>query len=95
MSARGLFRREGRSISAVAEGHKLLGYADRLLRLADEAVSEMRTGKPQGECSGWARWKARAGSRLAPILSRYHTMLPRGGRGAGDGDDRRADEARA
>jgi DNA-binding transcriptional LysR family regulator len=43
-----LFRREGRSIRLSAEGHTLLAYADRLLRLADEAVSEMRTGKPKG-----------------------------------------------
>jgi DNA-binding transcriptional LysR family regulator len=33
-----LFRREGRSIRLSAEGQTLLGYADRLLRLADEAV---------------------------------------------------------
>ena len=43
-----LFRREGRNVRLSAEGQKLLGYADRLLRLADEAVSEMRTGKPRG-----------------------------------------------
>src|SRR5262245_66109018 len=43
-----LFRREGRAIPLSAEGHTLLAYADRLLRLADEAVSEMRTGKPKG-----------------------------------------------
>ena len=33
-----LFRREGRSIRLSAEGHTLLAYADRLLRLADETV---------------------------------------------------------
>src|SRR5215467_12483031 len=43
-----LFRREGRSIRLSAEGQTLLVYADRLLRLADEAVSEMRSGKPKG-----------------------------------------------
>jgi DNA-binding transcriptional LysR family regulator len=31
-----------------AEGHTFLTYANRLLRLADETVSEMRTGKPKG-----------------------------------------------
>src|SRR5205807_1946552 len=39
-----LFRREGRSIRLSAEGHTLLTSADRLLRLADETVSEMRSG---------------------------------------------------
>jgi DNA-binding transcriptional LysR family regulator len=34
-----LFRREGCSIRLSAEGHTLLTYADRLLRLADETVS--------------------------------------------------------
>src|SRR6476661_4606179 len=43
-----LFRREGRSKRLSAEGHILLPYADRLLRLADETVTEMRTGKPRG-----------------------------------------------
>jgi len=44
-----LFRREGRSIRLSAEGHTLLTYADRLLRLADETVSEMRAGKARLE----------------------------------------------
>ena len=48
-----LFRREGRSIRLSTEGHTLLTYADRLLRLADETVSEMRTGKPCALQGGW------------------------------------------
>jgi DNA-binding transcriptional LysR family regulator len=43
-----LFRRDGRSIRLSAEGQILLTYTDRLLRLADETVSEMRNGKPKG-----------------------------------------------
>jgi DNA-binding transcriptional LysR family regulator len=43
-----LFRRDGRSLSLTAEGQTLLNYATRLLRLADEAVDELRSGKPQG-----------------------------------------------
>jgi len=70
-----LFRREGRSIRLSAEGHTLLVYADRLLRLADEAVSEMRTGKPKGVFRLGAL-ESTAGSRLAPILSHYHTLYP-------------------
>jgi DNA-binding transcriptional LysR family regulator len=70
-----LFRREGRSIRLSTEGHTLLVYADRLLRLADEAVSQMRTGKPKGTFRLGAL-ESTAGSRLAPILSRYHTLYP-------------------
>jgi DNA-binding transcriptional LysR family regulator len=70
-----LFCREGRSIRLSAEGHTLLAYADRLLRLADEAVSEMRTGKPKGVFR-LGSLESTAGSRLAPILSRYHRLYP-------------------
>ena len=70
-----LFRREGRSIRLSAEGHTLLTYADRLLRLADETVSEMRTGKPKGVFR-LGSLESTAGSRLAPILSRYHSAYP-------------------
>jgi DNA-binding transcriptional LysR family regulator len=70
-----LFRREGRSIRLSAEGQTLLVYVDRLLRLADEAVSEMRTGKPKGVFKVGSL-ESTAGSRLAPILSRYHALYP-------------------
>ena len=70
-----LFRREGRSIRLSAEGHTLLAYANRLLRLADEAVSEMRTGRPKGAFR-LGSLESTAGSRLAPILSRYHSAYP-------------------
>jgi DNA-binding transcriptional LysR family regulator len=70
-----LFRREGRSIRLSAEGHTLLAYANRLLRLADEAVSEMRTGRPKGIFKLGAL-ESTAGSRLPPILSRFHARYP-------------------
>jgi DNA-binding transcriptional LysR family regulator len=70
-----LFRREGRTLSLTAEGKTLLGYATRLLRLADEAVDELRTGKPQGVFR-LGSLESTAGSRLAPILSRYHAVHP-------------------
>ena len=70
-----LFRRQGRSIRLSTEGHTLLVYADRLLRLADEAVSQMRTGKPKG-IFRLGSLESTAGSRLAPILSHYHTLYP-------------------
>jgi DNA-binding transcriptional LysR family regulator len=70
-----LFRREGRSVRLSAEGQTLLVYADRLLRLADEVTSEMRAGKPKGAFR-LGSLESTAGSRLAPILSRYHTLYP-------------------
>src|SRR5215475_14196435 len=70
-----LFRREGRNIRLSTEGKKLLGYADRLLRLAEEAVSEMRTGKPRGVFR-LGSLESTAGSRLPALLSRYHSMFP-------------------
>jgi DNA-binding transcriptional LysR family regulator len=66
-----LFRREGRTLGLSAEGQILLSYSVRLLRLADEAVNELRTGKPQG-LFRLGSLESTAGSRLAPILSRYH-----------------------
>lgn len=70
-----LFRKEGRTLSLSAEGGTLLNYAGRLLRLADEAVNELRTGKPQGTFR-LGSLESTAGSRLAPVLSRYHDDNP-------------------
>lgn len=70
-----LFKKEGRTLALSAEGGTLLNYAQRLLRLADEAVNELRTGKPQGTFR-LGSLESTAGSRLAPILSRYHAANP-------------------
>lgn len=70
-----LFRRQGRTLGLSAEGQTLLSYAVRLLRLADEAVNELRAGKPQGMFR-IGSLESTAGSRLAPILSRYHAEHP-------------------
>jgi DNA-binding transcriptional LysR family regulator len=70
-----LFRRDGRNLSLTAEGKTLLNYAARLLQLADEAVDELRSGKPQGVFR-LGSLESTAGSRLAPILSRYHEQHP-------------------
>jgi DNA-binding transcriptional LysR family regulator len=69
------FRRDGRTLSMTAEGKTLLNYATRLLRLADEAVDELRTGRPQGVFR-LGSLESTAGSRLAPILSRFHDAHP-------------------
>jgi DNA-binding transcriptional LysR family regulator len=70
---RTLFRRQGRGLVLSAEGELLLSYAQRLFRLADEAESELRRGQPVGVLR-IGSLEATAGSRLAPILSRYHSQ---------------------
>lgn len=70
-----LFRRQGRSLVLSPEGELLLSYAQRLFRLADEAENELRTGKPMGVFRVGSL-ESTAGSRLAPILSRFHKLYP-------------------
>lgn len=70
-----LFRREGRTLVLSAEGERLLNYSARLLRLADEAVNDLRAAKPQGVFRVGSL-ESTAGSRLAPVLSRYHADHP-------------------
>ena len=70
-----LFRRQGRSLVLSPEGELLLSYAQRLFRLADEAESALRTGKPMGVLR-IGSLESTAGSRLAPLLSRFHKLYP-------------------
>ena len=70
-----LFRRQGRSLVLSPEGELLLSYAQRMFRLADEAENELRAGKPMGALR-IGSLESTAGSRLAPILSRYHKLHP-------------------
>jgi DNA-binding transcriptional LysR family regulator len=70
-----LFHRQGRSLVLSPAGHQLLPYADRLLRLADEAETELRGGLPLGAFR-LGSLESTAGSRLAPVLSRFHKRYP-------------------
>jgi DNA-binding transcriptional LysR family regulator len=70
-----LFHRQGRSLVLAPAGHKLLPYADRLLHLADEAESQLRSGLPLGAFR-LGSLESAAGSRLAPVLSRFHKLYP-------------------
>jgi DNA-binding transcriptional LysR family regulator len=72
---RSLFRKQGRGLVLSPEGELLLSYAQRLFRLADEAESELRSGRPMGVLR-IGSLESTAGSRLAPILSRYHRQHP-------------------
>ncbi|MDR6856840.1 LysR family transcriptional regulator [Variovorax sp. WS11] len=70
-----LFLRQGRSLALAPAGRKLLPYADRLLRLAEEAESELRSEVPAGTFR-LGSLESTAGSRLPPVLSRYHKLYP-------------------
>lgn len=72
---RPLFRKQGRGLVLSAEGELLLSYAQRLFRLAEEAEHELRSGRPMGLLR-IGSLESTAGSRLAPILSRYHREHP-------------------
>jgi DNA-binding transcriptional LysR family regulator len=70
-----LFRRQGRSLVLSTEGKALLVHAERLLRLADEAESELKAGPARGPFR-LGSLESTAGSRLPAILSRYHRLHP-------------------
>jgi DNA-binding transcriptional LysR family regulator len=72
---RPLFRKQGRGLVLSPEGELLLSYAQRLFRLADEAEAELRSGQPMGVFR-IGSLESTAGSRLAPLLSRYHRLHP-------------------
>ncbi|WP_157270255.1 LysR family transcriptional regulator [Azohydromonas aeria] len=70
-----LFRRQGRSLVLSAEGEGLLVHAERLLRLADEAETDVKTGPARGPFR-LGSLESTAGSRLPSLLSRYHRLHP-------------------
>ncbi|HEX2542924.1 MAG TPA: LysR substrate-binding domain-containing protein [Caldimonas sp.] len=72
---RALFRKQGRGLVLSPEGELLLTYAQRLFRIADEAENELRSGRPMGVLR-IGSLESTAGSRLAPVLSRYHREHP-------------------
>jgi DNA-binding transcriptional LysR family regulator len=72
---RQLFRKQGRTLKLSPEGELLLSYAQRLFRIADEAEHELKKGKPMGVLR-IGSLESTAGSRLAPILSKFHKLYP-------------------
>lgn len=72
---RPLFRKQGRGLVLSPEGELLLSYAQRLFRLADEAESELRSGRAMGVLR-IGSLESTAGSRLAPVLSKFHRQHP-------------------
>jgi len=70
-----LFVRQNRRLTLSPEGRVLLGYAERLLRLSDEAEMALRNGRPRGTLKIGAL-ESTAATRLPPVLSRYHRLFP-------------------
>jgi DNA-binding transcriptional LysR family regulator len=70
-----LFTRAGRRLALSPQGKLLLTYAEQLLRLSDEAQTMLRDGKPHGTLRIGAL-ESTSGSRLPPLLSRYHLTYP-------------------
>lgn len=70
-----LFIRDRRRLVLSADGKLLLTYADQLLRLALEAETALRNGKPRGTLRIGAL-ESTSATRLPPVLSRYHQLYP-------------------
>ncbi len=70
-----LFIREGKRLHLAPAGQVLLGYADRLLALADEARGAVQDAKPRGTFRLGAM-ESTAAVRLPGLLSEYHRRHP-------------------
>jgi DNA-binding transcriptional LysR family regulator len=70
-----LFVREGNRLRLAPAGQILLGYADRLLALADEARGAVQDARPRGTFRLGAM-ESTAAVRLPALLSEYHRRHP-------------------
>jgi DNA-binding transcriptional LysR family regulator len=70
-----LFIREGKRLHLAPAGQALLGYADRLLALADEARGAVRDPRPRGMFR-LGSMESTAAVRLPKVLSEYHRLHP-------------------
>jgi len=70
-----LFRRQGPGLALTDAGRTLLGHAERLLQLADQAEQELRSGAVRGALR-LGSLESAAGARLPPILSAFHQQYP-------------------
>jgi len=70
-----LFRRQGRNLVITESGRILLGHAERLLKMADIAEQEVRSGMAGGVLR-LGTLESTAGARLPPLLSAYHLQNP-------------------
>lgn len=70
-----LFIREGKRLHLAPQGQLLLGYANRLLALADEARDALQDAKPRGTLRLGAM-ESTAAVRLPALFSQYHRRHP-------------------
>jgi DNA-binding transcriptional LysR family regulator len=70
-----LFIREGKRLHLAPAGQVLLGYAERLLALADHARDAVRDARPRGTFRLGAM-ESTAAVRLPGLLSEYHRRHP-------------------
>ncbi|HEV8468968.1 MAG TPA: LysR substrate-binding domain-containing protein [Candidatus Limnocylindria bacterium] len=70
-----LFERRNGRLSLSTEGRLLLSYADRILRLASEAETTVRSGTPRGLLR-IGSLESTAAARLPAVLGRYHRDYP-------------------
>lgn len=70
-----LFLREGKRMHLAPAGQALLGYADRLLALADEARASVRDPRPRGVFR-LGSMESTAAVRLPKALNDYHRLHP-------------------
>jgi DNA-binding transcriptional LysR family regulator len=70
-----LFIREGKRLRLTPSGQVLLGFADRLLALADEAGAAVLDPRPRGTFRLGAM-ESTAAVRLPEPLSRFHRLYP-------------------
>jgi DNA-binding transcriptional LysR family regulator len=70
-----LFIREGKRLHLAPAGQALLGYADRLLALADEARASVRDPRPRGTFR-LGSMESTAAVKLPRALNEYHRLYP-------------------
>jgi DNA-binding transcriptional LysR family regulator len=70
-----LFLRDGKRMTLTAEGEELLGYAEQLLALSEEARQAMRPRQPGGTLRIGAM-ESTAATRLPHLFAQYHTRWP-------------------
>jgi DNA-binding transcriptional LysR family regulator len=70
-----LFLREGKRMLLTTEGERFLGYAEKLLSLADEARQSLHPGQPHGNLRIGAM-ESTAATRLPTPLAAFHSRWP-------------------
>lgn len=71
-----LFYRRQRGMALTAAGRTLLGYAERLLRMAEEARQAVQDETPGRGSLRLGAMETTAAVRLPPILAQYHRRFP-------------------